>query len=135
VAILSEFGEPFYIELIGNGTVGLSFEEWGNCYRLARAFGWLPAGTVAPAANTRWAQTEGLTAEWDGNYFSNDQQQVADDDSKALSAALQTAVMAWDRVEELTMQEFDALRRVPRAFDSYVTRVADYAAKGGFLLY
>jgi hypothetical protein len=133
--MLSPSGQPFDIELTGHGSVGLWFEEWGNCLRLARAFGWQPAGTLAPAENTRWARTDGKTAEWDGDYSTNELQQVTDEDAMAFSVALRTGLLAGERIEELTIKEFDALRRVPRAFDSYVTRVADYAAKGGFLVY
>ena len=107
----------------------------GQLHQAWQGFGWQPAGTLAPAENTHWGKTEGLTAVWDGNYSSKDRQEVACDDAKAMSAALQTATLTWDRVEDLTIQEFDALRRVPRAFESYVTRVARYSAIGGFFIY
>jgi hypothetical protein len=132
--MLSEFGHPYDIELTGHGAIGLSFEEWGNCLRLAKAFGWQPAGTVSPVADTQCARTEGQSVEWDGNYASKDLQQVTDADAMALSAALRTGVRAWERIEGLTIHEFDAVRRVPKSFESYVDRVADYAARGKFFI-
>jgi hypothetical protein len=132
--MLSEFGRPCDIELRGHGSVGLSFEEWGNCLRLAKAFGWQPVGTVARGTNPRWTVVKAPADAWDGNYTDKEFQEVTDSDAKAFSLALTAGQAAWERVNELTMAEFDALRRIPRCFQSYVARVRDYAAKDGFLI-
>ena len=38
--MLSEFGRPFDVELVGIGALGLSWQEWGAVVSLAKAFGW-----------------------------------------------------------------------------------------------
>jgi hypothetical protein len=63
---------------------------WEECLSLAEAFGWERAGTVAPAT----CHQGDCHDSWDGNYRTNDYQQVTDDDARAFAAGLKRAIDA-----------------------------------------
>ncbi|MGA2501603.1 MAG: hypothetical protein ABSH20_28005 [Tepidisphaeraceae bacterium] len=54
---------------------------WWSVLNLARAYGWIPCGTHAPAGTTD-------ASPWDGNYFMNDGQRVLASDALSLADAL-----------------------------------------------
>jgi hypothetical protein len=56
---------------------------WEECLSLAEAFGWERAATVAPATCHQGNRHDS----WDGNYRTNDYQQVTDDDARAFAWA------------------------------------------------
>ena len=64
---------------------------WSRILKLARNFGWTSAGTCCP----RWIEEDALMPcekhEWNGNYSSNDLQEVLTSDAKAFVAALELA--------------------------------------------
>ena len=83
----------------GRKTFMVGFEYWRQSLRVARAFGWEPAGTLN---STRQPHET-----WDAtNYSSNDWQHVTDDDAKAMAAALDRAMTAQ---EPLTDEQREAL--------------------------
>jgi hypothetical protein len=61
-----------------------------ECLSLAEAFGWERARTVAPAT----CHQGDCHYRWDGNYRTNDYQQVTDDDARAFAAGLKRAIDA-----------------------------------------
>ena len=65
---------------------------WDQILKLARNFGWTPAGTCCP----RWVEEDPLMAserhEWSGTYSTNDQQEVLTSDAKAFVVALELAL-------------------------------------------
>ena len=64
------------------GDFGFTITSWEHLLKLASLSGWEPAGTLPP---------EGAGS-WDGNYFTNDGQRVADEDARALADALEAAL-------------------------------------------
>jgi len=112
------------IDLIGHGDLSLHWQAWRACFELALAFGWQPAGTVAPSG---YAQP----ARWTGTYFTNDLQEVCDDDALALAAALRrahTALMTKTRLTKEQTQAWEGMNI------NMVCRLADYAEKGHFAI-
>jgi hypothetical protein len=89
---------------------------------IAIAFGWQPAGTVAPPNYDR---------EWNGTYFTNDLQEVTDSDARALGAALHQAVTSLRTREALTEEQTKAVDGINI---DIVCSLADYAASGGFAI-
>ena len=87
-------------DLIGrHGDMSFSFDFWCRCFDIAVAFGWRPAGTVAPAD---------CRGEWRGTYLSSDLQEVADDDARAFGAALHRAATALRSAQNLTEEQVNA---------------------------
>src|ERR1035437_4428929 len=127
------------IDLVGHGGASLNAVAWGYCLDIAVAFGWQPAGTVAPPDNH---------GEWCGTYCTNDLQEVTDDDARALGAALRQAVTALRTEQNLTEEQAKAWdggghtriieadladyfgSHSDGAFVDLVCRLADYAEKG-----
>ena len=131
---MSRWEQSVDVELAGHGSLGLTWEEWRTCYNLAKAFGWKPAGTLGPEDRTHWGGQAGINPEFDMGYFSKNSQRVTDADAKAFAQALQTAMSTWNAGQELTLEQHRAFMGVPKHFDSYVVRVAEHAARSGFLI-
>jgi hypothetical protein len=113
---------------------------WAFCLRVAHEFGWEPAGTKLTEASPD-AQHEAFAeqaAAWQGGYDSNDWQEVADEDAKAIAAALDRAIEA--RTKAPPAQEEDALfpvdDPVARMEDenALLKRLADFARHGSFVI-
>ena|ERR1700688_3652208 len=127
------------IDLIGRGGASLNRVAWGYCLDIAVAFGWQPAGIVAPPD---------CAGEWSGTYITSDLQAVTDDDARTLGAALRRAVTALRTEQNLTEEQakaWDVVTRIIEAdsadpfgsdsdgtFVDLVCELADYAEKGGF---
>jgi len=66
------------VDLIGHGGASFNWDCWRKCLDIAIAFGWQPAGTIAPPD---------YDGDWNGGYCSNDFQEVSDSDARALGVA------------------------------------------------
>lgn len=123
---------------------------WCACFDLAVAFGWQPAGTLAPDT---WQ------GEWNGCYFTSDTQGVSKDDAKALGAALHRAsssvtparnqLRVNGSVQSLTNEQARALMHyIEKCVDSHkpnfntfelpvddIVLLADYVSAGFFYIY
>lgn len=120
------------VDFMGHGGASLNWSAWRACFILARAFGWKPAGTLAPTFYAGCDVTQDYR-DCKGGYFSNDGQQVTDEDAKALGLALQRGISADRMGEELTNEQTEALRDVHGV--ALISQVADFAARGGFSIY
>lgn len=79
------------MDILGsNWDFGCGVVFWAECLALAKAFGWEPAGTVAPAPGHQGDYYDA----WDGNYRTNDYQEVTDADAHAFAMALYRAIHA-----------------------------------------
>jgi hypothetical protein len=114
---------------------------WAECLALARAFGWEPAGTVAPAP---CHQGDCYDA-WNGNYLTNDYQEVTDADAHAFAMALYRAIDAMMMESPVKQtQVFKVFEKEVIDFNPPVSgktisvkRVAELAAltsRGGFVI-
>ena len=65
-----------------------SRQSWVKALELARAFGWMAAGTQPPPFFDPYE----LNADWDGTYFTNDGQIVTAEDACSLAAALERSL-------------------------------------------
>ena len=94
---------------------GESLPIWAfpRALEVAEAFEWKPEGTI-------WKDCPGR-----GGYLSNDFQRVTDSDAKALALGLRRALDAYRIGRGLALTKGDA---------EAVKILADYAAKGGFLI-
>lgn len=127
--MLSEFGRPYDVELTGVGFLGLTAEQWGLAFRLAKTFGWCtdiftPVSQDAPAKPIM-VDAKGISVEI---------YQINSNDARALALALRSAIRAWETGLELTVPQASATMPVPKGIDSFIVRVAAYAAKGEFQL-
>ena len=84
------------VDLLGHGDACFSFATWHGCLELALAFGWQPAGTIAPY---------GCKGPWDGTYSGNDGQGVSSEDARAMAEALYRAVTALKPKQKLTAKQ------------------------------
>jgi hypothetical protein len=113
------------VDFIGQGDhLSLHWQAWRACFELALAFGWSPVGTVAPCDYPG-------PARWCGTYFTNDLQEVTDDDARALAAALRGAHTALRTKTRLTKEQTQAWEGMNI---NMVCRLADYAEKGHFTI-
>lgn len=111
------------VDLISShGDVSFNWSAWEHCLDVALAFGWQPAGTVAPTD---------FRGDWDGTYFTNDLQEVTDEDARALGAALHRAVAAIRTGHDLTALQAKAGDEMNV---NVVCRLADYSERGGFAI-
>jgi hypothetical protein len=106
-----------------HGDTSFNWPAWRGCFELALAFGWKPAGTVAPC------DYDG-PGRWDGTYFRNDLQAVTDEDASALAVALRRALAA-QRAGTLTAEQAKAWACEDV---DVVGRLAEYAEKGHFAI-
>jgi hypothetical protein len=110
------------VDLIGHGGASFNGETWRRCLDIAIAFGWQPAGTIAPPDHDR---------DWDGGYFSNDLQEVSDADAGALGRALHRAVTSVRTGGPLTEEQAKAVAGINIAV---VCELADYTVSGHFAI-
>ena len=112
------------VDLIGQEDKRLSFAMWGGFLDLAVAFGWEPAGTIAPYNHD---------GPWSGTYDGNDGQGVSDKDSRAISEALYRALTA---LKPKQMLKAGQRRAWSNKYVSVVSvcHFAEYTAKGGFAI-
>ena len=112
------------VNLIGHGDASFNWQAWRYCLDIAVAFGWRPAGTIAPTD---------YGGEWNGTYCTNDLQEVTDDDARALGEALHRAVNALSTEQNLSEEQAKAWAGNSNRTGVYVVcKLADYAEKGGF---
>ena len=72
------------VDLIGgHGDASFNWSAWGYCLNIAVAFGWQPAGTVAPPD---------YDGEWCGSYSYNDFQEVTDARSEPSKSILRRPI-------------------------------------------
>lgn len=90
MALVNEKGVSFRFSLVG----------WSKVLNLANMYGWKPAGTIIdfdvhlpqnPTPEEK-AKSEARLREWDGTYFTNDQQLVTKEDALAIAAALEQSL-------------------------------------------
>jgi hypothetical protein len=108
--LLSEYGDT-------------SFNDagWASVLNLAIEYGWEPIGTAPP---DDWPIVEpGDNMSWSGEYFSNSFQEVTESDARTLGEALIRAVA----------QERKSPTKWPQDW-SHVSKFADLALKGGFII-
>src|SRR5262249_46886215 len=74
-----------------HGDCHFSTAEWVRVLTLAEAYGWQPAGTELAYIEYPDGTVESGD-DWDGNYWTNDLQQVTVADAAALAAALRRAL-------------------------------------------
>ena len=86
-AILEFYAMSYDFTGVAGTEWGTNAQGWRLILHLAERFGWQPAGTTPP---------DDLPAglRWEGNYFGNEGQRVADEDAVALAAALRKAVLS-----------------------------------------
>lgn len=129
--MLSEFGRPFDVELVGVGSLGLSWQEWSAIVGLGKAFGWAESIEDPPEGS---AFELPFGKNFDGNPFVGEIQKVTEPAASGLAQALRAAITASDTNQELTLQQIRAIMPVLRNLNTYVAGVADFAARGGFLV-
>jgi hypothetical protein len=110
------------VDLMGHSGASFNWQGWRSLLRVARVFGWQPAGT------TRSDENEG---DWDGSYFTNDLQGVTDEDAKAMARALFRALNAVWTDQPLSTDQAKAL---DEADIRVVMELANYAFSGGFII-
>jgi hypothetical protein len=110
------------VNLIGHGGASFNWASWRKCLDIAIAFGWQPAGTIAPPD---------YDGDWDRGYFSNDLQEVSDSDARALGRALHRAVTSVRKGQALTEEQATALDGM---HIGVVCELADYAVSGRFAI-
>jgi hypothetical protein len=109
-------------DLQGRGGASFNIAAWSMCLDVATAFGWKPAGTIGP---------DDCDGEWGGGYFSNDYQQVTDDDARALAAALRQALVALETKQTLTKEQSKACDAIHLGV---IRKLANYAEGGRFAI-
>ncbi len=67
----------------------ISGGHWSVYLLLAECFGWKPAGTIKP-------ESYPADMEWHGQYATNDEQIVTDEDSEILAKAIHAAAVSQD---------------------------------------
>jgi hypothetical protein len=110
----------------GHGDASSSLQTWVAVYNVALAFGWKPAGTVAPEMFPG-------PGRWDGTYFTSDFQKVRDDDAIALAAALRRALAALEARKRLTKKQTEAWGNKTITIAA-VLKFAELAEKGHFAI-
>ena len=108
------------------GYFGVDILDWRPCVETAQTWGWKPSGTLLPYGPPEAQGDPGSDWTWDGNYFSNDFQEVTDRDARALGEALLRGVTP------LEAREREMPSRWPDDWLHSVRRFADRALKGGF---
>jgi hypothetical protein len=74
-------------------TLNFSLERWSRILKLARLYGWQPAGTRAGSLYYDVPDYPDIKPiEWSGGYFTNDGQIVTADDASELGKALEQAL-------------------------------------------
>jgi hypothetical protein len=123
---------PFYklekimsYDLIGRENTFFNNIGWHYCLDVAIAFGWKPAGTIAPLD---------FTGEWCGSYYGNDSQIVTDKDARALAAALYRAIYALSTGQDLTEDQAKLWDGDGESIEA-LRRLADYAQGGTFAIW
>lgn len=112
------------VDFIRHGDdLSLNWQAWRACFELARAFGWAPVGTVAH---------RDYSGPWSGTYFTNDLQEVTDEDARALAAALRRARTELKTKTRLTKEQTQAWEGMNI---NMICRLADFAKKGHFAIY
>ena len=121
------------VDLIGHGGASFNWHRWRACLDVAVAFGWEPAGTVAPDPR-KWNGLPVVAPEgdWNGTYCTNDYQEVTDLDARALGLALHRALAALSTGQTVTEEQANALRC--GVSGNTLRELADYAAMGGFAI-
>jgi len=110
------------VDLIGHGGASFNWDCWRKCLDIAIAFGWQPAGTIAPPD---------YDGNWNGGYCSNDFQEVSDSDASRLGLALHRAVASVRTGQTLTEEQAKALDGM---HIDVVCELADYAVSGRFAI-
>src|SRR3954449_10192636 len=114
------------VDFIGHGGASFASYTWRGCFELALAFGWKPAGTVAPCDYRG-------PGRWNGTYFSNDLQEVSDGDALALGTALRRAHDALRTKQHLTEEQAKAWANEDINIE-IVCDLADYTENGHFAI-
>jgi hypothetical protein len=112
-------------DLVGHGGARIDEDSWIKAFDIAVAFGWEPAGTLAPSDCDYGDQ-------WNGTYFGPGGQEVTHDDARAFGLALHRAITALRTGESLTGEQAKVCHRVNLVA---ISELADYAISGGFLMY
>ncbi len=112
--------------------------NWPECFRLAVAFGWKPAGTHPPQP---MREGEHEDPNWSCSYFAHDYQVVGDDDAKKLSYFIYRAVEAIVERKELSPEQKQVIEEIGFEVEAGIHQVrelaaaleiADYAEQGPF---
>lgn len=127
--MLSEFGRPYDVELTGHGFIGLTSDQWGLTFRLAKAFGWC-TDTFNPVGQNEPAKPYMV----DDKGFPVEIFKINSTDAGSLAQALTDAINALETDQNLSISQITAMAPVPRGNESFIAQVAAYAAKGGFQL-
>ena len=126
------------------GEFRCSARFWVECLTLAEVFGWNPAGTEAPSVCVQGV----ITRDWGGNYWTNDYQQVTDDDARAFAEALRRGIEAVMMETPITIEQAQAVKvfektetdlvspgiEIKTTCVATVARIAALASKGGFMI-
>jgi hypothetical protein len=97
---------------------------WDAMLRMAKAYGWKPAGTEAPS--------DCAQGEWYGGYGSNDSQCVTAADAGSLAEALDLMLLDPD-TDIVSNVEFPERHRLPGLADKAGLRdFADFCREGSF---
>ena len=125
------------------GEFRCSARFWVECLTLAEVFGWNPAGTEAPSGCQPCSADD-----WGGNYWTNDYQQVTDDDARAFAAALRRGIEAVMMETPLTIEQAQAVKvfektetdllspgiEIKTTSVARIAQIAALASKGGFII-
>jgi hypothetical protein len=109
---------------LGRENASFNNTAWHYCLDVAIAFGWKPAGTIAP---------RDFTGDWCGRYYGNDFQIVTNKDARALAAAVHRAVYALSTKQALTKDQAKVCD-VDGESVYILRKLADYAAGGTFTI-
>lgn len=105
----------FHLRSVSSGkTIHVSGGHWAVYLNVAEAFGWKPAGTVAPPGSASGKP-------WNGQYDSNDGQLVTDADAKSLAAILHSAAVG----PQIAYAVTDTIRRIEGAAESSGLRIPE----------
>ena len=111
---------------LGRENASFNNTAWHYCLDVAIAFGWKPAGTIAP---------RDFTGDWCGRYYGNDFQIVTNKDARALAAAVHRAVYALSTNQALTKDQAKACGEGDCEDVDVLRKLADYAQGGTFAIW
>jgi len=129
------------------GSFGFNIQGWQSVLFLAELYGWEPKGTVMTEDNLTWAglldiaYIQEYIKSWDGSYFGNDFQTVAEEDALNLAHALMNAVKELpDEKSYIDNYSINTREWVVNSFSSlegknYLEKFIQFCRDGEFMIY
>lgn len=111
-----------------------SVMEWHKILELAQKYGWKPKGT---SSNRIMKSFAGNWDNWDGNYFSFDNQLVDEDDAKNLGEALKKALKEIPNVRSIKTLDKMSLLEIwsGNKFKTHLRKFITFCEEGIFIIH